>query len=861
MCISPTIYPSPPASSSSDLRQTQLLFPARSNFAAARYNGNGIVPIPLPTPDSSPVKASFPPATTMIPSGPLPTFPPPAAAYRTNTHAMHSKESVPLPLPPLPIRFPSSSLGDTRHPPQYNFDYGASSSSSSSQQRQREELPLTPPASASYAQADFKLARGRDGGEEMKMEELDMDSPEMRMRELVDSVLVDDREVERSDLEDAGAARKMVFELTNDADSGSGSESESALERAFRAVNDAPDREGRPRSLTTSTSGSGTTSSTSTTDALGSLLSHFPHPPLPRSFQSTHAPPPPTTTTTTTAHGMDTPPHSPARGDFSFMHVQAPIPVSRIDGASLELRAQFDQILRAREREVSLAAPRAPAQVPSMHMGMRTGSTPRPPPPPPLRVSIPLPPTHTHIAAPPPSSTSFQSLLTPDGKCLASQYGPWVPVDVSSGTSAGGIILRWPSGFRLPHPGEVRPYAEGTVVHPPIMNTGNVGPIQAQVGDWHCGTCGYTNWRRRRICQGCWPCTSSLLFFFFHIYSWMSARVADARYGFFGVVDAEGNVDMGNSTTVEKVNMIARTLLATALAEASVSAPRGGGMMEVEGRRYHPRPLPLQPYSAPMARSQPQYPFPSIESSSPTKSAFPPNSNLMSSAVFPSSTAFRSSRASSMGTGYGMSGGGRSTSEVSPPLRSAPATSARFFPQSHDIEGVPYGNHRSYQYEASSPVMPLPHPARRLHSSSSSSNLNPTVPPFTMFGKRAGATRSMTNLHTSFDSRPSPTAATFFPSRSAIDALPPPPLPHHHQHATRTFPPSPATTSSTGSMSFSSSTSSSRHTMGTSEGTSPHSTRSFESLRRLSAGSGKWGAIGERTTSTGGSMGIAPLRW
>lgn len=37
------------------------------------------------------------------------------------------------------------------------------------------------------------------------------------------------------------------------------------------------------------------------------------------------------------------------------------------------------------------------------------------------------------------------------------------------------------------------------------MNTGNKGPIEHQPGDWVCGKCDYLNWRRRRVCQTCFP--------------------------------------------------------------------------------------------------------------------------------------------------------------------------------------------------------------------------------------------------------------------------------------------------------------------------------------------------------------------
>ncbi|BGP27387.1 proteophosphoglycan ppg4 [Rhodotorula toruloides] len=39
----------------------------------------------------------------------------------------------------------------------------------------------------------------------------------------------------------------------------------------------------------------------------------------------------------------------------------------------------------------------------------------------------------------------------------------------------------------------------------PIVNTGNVGPMVVQAGDWRCGVCSFVNWRRRKICLKCFP--------------------------------------------------------------------------------------------------------------------------------------------------------------------------------------------------------------------------------------------------------------------------------------------------------------------------------------------------------------------
>ncbi|EPQ30819.1 uncharacterized protein PFL1_01718 [Pseudozyma flocculosa PF-1] len=41
--------------------------------------------------------------------------------------------------------------------------------------------------------------------------------------------------------------------------------------------------------------------------------------------------------------------------------------------------------------------------------------------------------------------------------------------------------------------------------NPPIVNTGNSGPMCVQPGDWLCGTCGFVNWRRRKVCMRCYP--------------------------------------------------------------------------------------------------------------------------------------------------------------------------------------------------------------------------------------------------------------------------------------------------------------------------------------------------------------------
>lgn len=44
-----------------------------------------------------------------------------------------------------------------------------------------------------------------------------------------------------------------------------------------------------------------------------------------------------------------------------------------------------------------------------------------------------------------------------------------------------------------------------TTSEPPIVNTGNSGPMCVQPGDWICTSCGFVNWRRRELCMRCYP--------------------------------------------------------------------------------------------------------------------------------------------------------------------------------------------------------------------------------------------------------------------------------------------------------------------------------------------------------------------
>jgi hypothetical protein len=150
--------------------------------------------------------------------------------------------------------------------------------------------------------------------------------------------------------------------------------------------------------------------------------------------------------------------------------------------------------------------------------------------PPVARATFPPP------ARQPPAPT--YSVLTPSGRTFA-QGGK---VQNISSDPHNVIFLFWPANEPPPQQSQLRPplvnHSNVRFSHvallvpeltrylqlPPIMNTGAKGPIevrsrwlrfrahrltlaQHQPGDWVCGVCQYLNWRRRKICQACFPCT------------------------------------------------------------------------------------------------------------------------------------------------------------------------------------------------------------------------------------------------------------------------------------------------------------------------------------------------------------------
>jgi hypothetical protein len=118
--------------------------------------------------------------------------------------------------------------------------------------------------------------------------------------------------------------------------------------------------------------------------------------------------------------------------------------------------------------------------------------------------SAPVPASHTQS---PPSyipHSEYLKLLTPSGHALA--IGGRVR-NISTNPMSPCVIW-WPDNERLPEQGCIRPLICGNVSsviqipiswdraltllqQPPIMNTGNRGPIEHQPGDWLCGKCHY----------------------------------------------------------------------------------------------------------------------------------------------------------------------------------------------------------------------------------------------------------------------------------------------------------------------------------------------------------------------------------
>jgi len=114
---------------------------------------------------------------------------------------------------------------------------------------------------------------------------------------------------------------------------------------------------------------------------------------------------------------------------------------------------------------------------------------------------------HLAVATPPivPAQYTLPSLLTPSGRQIA-QGGSVRNVSVDDNNP---IFMFWPDNEPLPDLGQCRPNgllnafgSNSSGPLPPILNTGNKGPIESQPGDWTCRKCEYLV----SVLVCCFPC-------------------------------------------------------------------------------------------------------------------------------------------------------------------------------------------------------------------------------------------------------------------------------------------------------------------------------------------------------------------
>ena len=138
----------------------------------------------------------------------------------------------------------------------------------------------------------------------------------------------------------------------------------------------------------------------------------------------------------------------------------------------------------------------APSNLPSQTQGLSTLPQQLPPLQQQQTPSLQSLTQHLASVTPPiaPAPYTLPSLLTPSGRQIA-QGGT---VRNVTGDDTNAIYMFWPDNEPLPDPGQCRPSGllcglggNGNGPLPPILNTGNKGPIESQPGDWTCRKCEY----------------------------------------------------------------------------------------------------------------------------------------------------------------------------------------------------------------------------------------------------------------------------------------------------------------------------------------------------------------------------------
>lgn len=106
-------------------------------------------------------------------------------------------------------------------------------------------------------------------------------------------------------------------------------------------------------------------------------------------------------------------------------------------------------------------------------------------------------PRHTNGLARPPPQTELQqwrSTVQQQAAFSTALHLASFGIGVGPGVNPDVAALRSSSATRM------FPQA-----NPPIINTGNLGPMCVQPGDWVCTVCSFVNWRRRKVCMRCFP--------------------------------------------------------------------------------------------------------------------------------------------------------------------------------------------------------------------------------------------------------------------------------------------------------------------------------------------------------------------
>jgi len=103
-------------------------------------------------------------------------------------------------------------------------------------------------------------------------------------------------------------------------------------------------------------------------------------------------------------------------------------------------------------------------------------------------------PASAAIAAAAIPAAKMPALLTPSGR----KFATGGRVQNISRDELNPLLMFWPDNEPLPMTSQIRPPAAVLMAlggvqgpPPPILNTGNKGPIDAQPGDWTCGKCDY----------------------------------------------------------------------------------------------------------------------------------------------------------------------------------------------------------------------------------------------------------------------------------------------------------------------------------------------------------------------------------